>query len=292
MKIGYPCINNSLKCTSNKTFRLKSYSEELLIQKIKSNLDCLEKILKWNKDHNLLFFRIGSGSIPFASHPINNFNWPKYFKFKLRKIGDYIQKNQMRISMHPDQFTVLNSPKPEVVQNSIRELEYHCNFLDALQLDSTAKVQIHVGGVYGDKPQAISRFIKNYQKLTIRIKKRLVIENDDRSYSLQDCLKINKKIDIPILFDTFHHQCLNNGEELISAMKKAFQTWQEKDGIPLLDYSSQNKEKRFGAHTHHINIQKFKQFIQQSRGSDFDIMLEIKDKEKSALQAIKIIKSL
>jgi UV DNA damage endonuclease len=292
MKIGYPCINNSLNCTSNQTFRLKSYSKKLLTQKVENNLDCLQKTLEWNKNHNLLFFRIGSGLVPFASHPINKFNWQKYFQAQLKKIGDYVQKNKIRISMHPDQFTVLNSPSKKVVQNSIRELEYHADFLDAMKLDSTAKIQIHVGGVYRDKPLAIRRFVQNYQKLPLKIKKRLVIENDDRSYSLEDCLKINKQNQIPILFDTFHHQCLNNGEELISAMKKAFQTWKKKDGIPLVDYSSQDKNKRLGAHTYHIDTKKFKKFIQQSTKLNFDIMLEIKDKEKSALSALKIIQSL
>jgi UV DNA damage endonuclease len=292
MKIGYPCINNSLNCTSNQTFRLKSYSKKLLTQKVENNLDCLQKTLEWNKNHNLLFFRIGSGLVPFASHPINKFNWQKYFQAQLKKIGDYVQKNKIRISMHPDQFTVLNSPSKKVVQNSIRELEYHADFLDAMKLDSTAKIQIHVGGVYRDKPLAIRRFVQNYQKLPLKIKKRLVIENDDRSYSLEDCLKINKQNQIPILFDTFHHQCLNNGEELISAIKKAFQTWKKKDGIPLVDYSSQDKNKRLGAHTYHIDTKKFKKFIQQSTKLNFDIMLEIKDKEKSALSALKIIQSL
>ena len=124
----------------------------------------------------------------------------------------------MRISMHPDQFVILNSPSEKIVQNSINELRYHCMLLDVMHLDETAKVQIHIGGVYGNKIEAIDRFIKTYNLVDHSIKKRLIIENDDHLYSLRDCLYIHQQTGIPILFDSFHHECYNNGESLKSTL--------------------------------------------------------------------------
>jgi UV DNA damage endonuclease len=151
MKIGYPCINGSLVRSETSTFRLASYSEDRLIKTINNNLVHLSKILNYNVQNHLLFFRISSDLIPFASHPICKYNWLTHFKSEFKEIGDYITKNNIRISMHPDQFVLINSPHEKVTQNSIRELQYHCDTLDAMSLDQSAKIQVHVGGAYGEK---------------------------------------------------------------------------------------------------------------------------------------------
>ncbi len=291
MKIGYPCINRSIGCTANSTFRLANYSETNLLEKVSNNLDCLIKILKYNLDNNLLFFRISSDLIPFASHQICKFNWQDYFKERFREIGDFIIENEIRISMHPDQFVLINSNKEDVIKRSIEDLKWHCKVLDLMRLNKTAKVQIHVGGVYGDKNSAIEKFIDSYTKLPHFIKKRLVIENDDKSYSLKDCLSVSKKTGAPVVFDSFHHSCLNNGESASEAIKLVKNTWKKQDGIPMTDYSSQAPNERAGKHAPHIDIENFSKYIRETRESDFDIMLEIKDKEKSALKAIALIKN-
>lgn len=287
MKIGYACINDSINCTSNSTFRLNSYSQEKLKETIKNNLDCLYKILRWNVEHNIYFFRLGSQLVPFASHPINKFNWEKYFKNDFKKIGNFIKKNKIKISMHPDQFVVLNSQRKDVIENSIRELEYHCKVLDLMGLSSKAKVMVHVGGVYGDKIKAIQKFIETYKNLSPKIKKRLVIENDDKSYTLKDCLEINKKIKIPVVFDVFHHECVNNGESIKKAIQLAQKTWTKKDGTLIVHYSYQQKGKKRCSHAESLDLKKFKKFLKETKDLDFDIMLEIKDKERSVLKALK-----
>ena len=291
MKIGYPCINTSINCTSNSGFRLKNYSKGNLKKKIENNLNCLEKTLRFNVEKNLLFFRIGSGLIPFASHEICQFNWLKEFRPRFKKIGNYIKKNKVRISMHPDQFIVLNAQKKEIKERSIKEIEYHCLVLEAMGLDQKAKVQIHVGGVYNEKEKSMERFIKNYLGLKNEIKKRLVLENDHLSYNLKDCLFLNKKTGIPIVFDVYHHQCLNNKETINQAIKQAAQTWQSKDGILMIDYSEKKPGKRKGVHAEKINLKKFKVFLEQTENIDFDIMLELKDKEKTALKAVQFLKT-
>jgi UV DNA damage endonuclease len=292
MKIGYPCINNQIGCTSNHTFRLASFSEERLFSTVKENLACLKKILEWNVQKNLLFFRIGSQLVPFASHPIcQKVNWQKKFAKEFKEVGDFIKKNKIRISVHPDQFVILNSFKEEVLKNSIMELLYHAEILDLMNLKTDAKIQIHVGGAYGDKKEAIKRFIFNYKKLPSKIKRRLVIENDHRLFSLKDVLEINRQTKVPILFDFFHHQCLNNGESLKKAFLLAQKTWIKKDGIIMTDYSNQEMGAILGKHSQTLNLQEFKKFLKEMKNFDFDIMFEIKDKEKSALKSLKLLKN-
>ena len=119
MKIGYPCINYSIRKKTIATFRLSSYSEERLIQCVNYNLATLMEILRFNIDNNFMFFRISSDIIPFASHPICNFDWRDYFKHEFTKIGQLIKKHNIRISMHPDQFVLINAKNQHIVDNVV-----------------------------------------------------------------------------------------------------------------------------------------------------------------------------
>jgi UV DNA damage endonuclease len=188
--------------------------------------------------------------------------------------------------MHPDQFTLINALKEEVVENSKRELRYHADVLDLLNLGDDAKIQIHVGGVYGDKQTAMDRFTRNFDDLEPRVRRRLVIENDDRNYSLADYLTIHERTGIPVLFDVFHHELKNEGEPVRDALQQAARTWQPGDGVLMCDYSSQQPGGKTGQHAHSIDLADFDDFIGQSASCDFDLMLEIKDKERSALMAL------
>lgn len=288
MKIGYPCINTGLDVNANKTFRLKSYNPEKFISTVKSNLAALKNVLEYNVRKNLLFFRISSDIIPFASHDILTVDWQTIFSQELIEIGAYIKENNMRISMHPAQFVVINSPNSQIVQNSERELLYHAQFLESLKLDNTHKIQIHVGGAYSDKSASINRFISNYSNLDSKIKNKLVIENDERLYSLDDCLEIHKQIKVPVIFDTLHYECNNNGESITIALTKAVDTWRTTDGIAMVDYSSQARDCRVGKHCQTMDEKHFKEFLQNTLNFDFDIMIEVKDKQISALKAIEI----
>lgn len=301
MKTGYPCINNSISRNAPSTFRLAFYSENRLFHTIQDNLIHLKQILQYNVKNNLLFFRISSDLIPFASHPICGLDWGRHFQSVFEQLGEFIKKYNIRISMHPDQFVVLSSPNGKVVESSINELKYHCKVLDAMGLDDTAKVQIHVGGVYGNKVKVINRFIRTFNDsgrfIDNAIRRRLVIENDDHLYNLKDCLRINQQTGIPIVFDSFHHELYSNHEPLRIALQEAMLTWnRNRDGIPIVDYSSQNNANgketrgRKGKHAKKINLTLFKRFLQETQGLSFDIMLEIKDKEKSALKALEVLR--
>jgi UV DNA damage endonuclease len=288
MRIGYPCINHSVGCTASHTFRLASYSEQRMKATVKGNLACLEKILAYNILHGLLFFRITSDIVPFASHPLCTFPWREEFACGFERLGDSIRSSGFRISMHPDQFVLLNALDNGVLQRSIGDLTYHVEVLDLMGLDRSAKVQVHIGGIYGDKQAAIDRFVRQYDRLDAEIQERLAIENDERLYTIRDCLAIHERTGVPVIADVFHHSLCNNGELFPSLLDPVRKTWKARDGIPMIDYSSQEPGRRQGAHAQHIVAEDFRQFLTITRPADFDIMLEIKDKEKSALAALGI----
>ncbi|MCX6558307.1 MAG: UV DNA damage repair endonuclease UvsE [Candidatus Aminicenantes bacterium] len=285
MKIGYPCLNRSLGCTSSRTFRLGSYSPERLLATVREKLLCLRRRLEFNRANVLLLFRVTSDLVPFASHPVSRVRWPAVFAAEFAELGAFIKKSGMRISMHPDQFTLINSPDPDIFKRSAAELKYHARVLDLLGLDRSAKIQIHGGGVYNDKPASLDRFCLRFERLEPSVRRRLVVENDDRQYSLDNCLHISRRTGIPVLFDSFHHQLNNEGEELATAISLAAASWRKSDGVPMVDYSSQKKGERRGSHAESISLKGFSRFLRAAGRADFDIMLEIKDKEKSALRA-------
>ncbi len=292
MKIGYPCINTSVPCRGNRTFRLASYTKERLLATAGANIECLKEILHYNIANGILFFRVSSDIIPFASHPVMTAEWKEYFRDDLEETGRIIRSSDMRISMHPDQFIVLNSPREEVVERSIAELEYHADLLDLMQLDVSAKIQLHAGGRYGDPRAALGRFISVFrERLPDNVRNRLVIENDDRNYGVRDCMEISRKTGVPVLFDYFHHGILSYGEDLEKVLEEVFSTWHGPHGLPMADYSSQEPGKRPGTHASTLDRPDFTDFIRKSTGFDFDIMLEIKDKEKSAGGALSILES-
>ena len=286
MKIGYPCLNLTLGC-KNRTFRLRSYSKERLVETIASNLACLKEMLKFNLDHNVLFFRISSDLVPFASHPVCRFNWPEHFRKDFRDIGRFIKTHGMRVNMHPDQFTLINSQDPAIFDRSRKELAYHARVLDLMGLDASAKIQIHVGGVYGDKEKSTARFIERYVKLDAAIRKRLVIENDDRSYTVADCLRIHGEIGIPVVFDVLHDLILPAGVTLRDALRKTAGTWKQRDGLPMVDYGPPGGKQNKVAHADALDPVLFRDFLKATKPIDFDLMLEIKNKEMSALEAVR-----
>jgi len=255
-----------------------------------ANLRCLSEILSLNATSGLLFFRITSDLIPFASHPVNTLPWQDEFRTEFKRIGFFIKNNRMRVSMHPDQFVVLNSLDEGIVSRSVAELLYHADVLDLLGTGKDAKIQIHIGGVYGDKVASIERFIERTRSLQLRVARRLVIENDDRLYSLRDCLGVHKKTGLPVVLDVFHHSWNHHGESMREAILLAEKTWHKPDGPLLIDYSSQEKGRRPGSHAGTIDIRHFTSLLGQAMDRNCDVMLEIKDKDRSALRALKLLR--
>lgn len=291
MKIGYACICIGGAHTNYRTCTQKYATTEKLREIIEYNLQSLEAILQYNLAHNILLYRITSDLIPFGSSPINTLPWNIIFQKEFQRIGAFIKQNHMRVSLHPGQYSVLNSPRIEVVARAIDDLLYHAAILDAMELDSTHKMVLHVGGVYGDKPAAIERFIGVYQRLPDAVLRRLVVENDDRYYHIEDVLLISKRIHVPVIFDNLHHAILHSKTEITEMqwLDEVKKTWGEEDSIAKIHYCIQDRHKRIGAHAFTIQSKSFLRFLHDVGDRDVDIMLEVKDKNLSALKCLNLI---
>lgn len=284
--IGFACLANGVDHSDYKTIRKANLTDEKLKDIISYNLDSLENIINYNIKNNIKLFRISSDLIPFGSSPVNKINWEIIFKDKFKTIANKIKLGNIRVSMHPGQYTVLNSPNDEVVKRAIADLDYHAKILELLETDFSSKLVLHIGGIYGDKDSAIKRFIKNFSRLSDNVRKRLVIENDDRSFNILDVLKIGEQINIPVIFDNLHHeinppQIKKTDHEWINLCKLTFKS---EDGRQKIHYSQQDVSKQIGAHSKTINPKKFLTWFKTINSENIDIMLEVKDKNISAIK--------
>jgi len=291
MNIGYACINMQLSSQKPKvytgrsmikrTFKAKGieYASELGLQNCKDLL----KIVKWNNENGFPFFRITSNLFPWSSE-YNLEDMPDYFKIgsTLANVGKYVADNNMRITSHPGPFNVLTSPHPHVVDNCINDLSTHGEVFDMMGLSRTPynKINIHIGGAYGDKESAMERFCINFVRLPDSVKSRLTVENDDKAsmYSVRDLYDgVYKRIGIPIVFDYHHHQFCTGDLTEQKALELAIKTWG--DIKPVVHYSeSRRDEKKDDT----IRVQAHSDYVYdkiETYGNEIDVMVEAKHKE-------------
>ena len=291
MRIGYACLLVGVEGTTIRTCRMDSATHERMASLVSQNLGTLSHILDYNRANHVRMFRISSDIIPFGSNKTVSFPWQSLYAEELQTLGEKAKQGDIRLSMHPGQYTVLNSPHTHVVENAIRDLAYHCAFLDAMSMNATNKIILHIGGIYGDKPAAIERFKSNYAMLEERIKARLIIENDDKCYTAEDVLAIGSELKIPVVFDNLHHEM--NPSAKAQSIKEwitdCAKTWRKKDGAQKIHYSQQAHAKRAGSHSETIDLPTFLRFYKTLPTTDLDIMLEVKDKNVSALKCIQAI---
>lgn len=300
MNIGYACLSVGVPNTNMKGCRIKNLSKEKLRELITHNLNSLENMINYNIENNIKLFRISSDIIPFGSRPENMLEWWDIFDNKFYNIGEKINANNIRVSMHPGQYTVLNSPNTDVVKKSILDLNYHARVLDKLGVGVDNKIILHIGGIYNDKKQAAKRFIENYKYLDIGVTNRLVLENDDKLYTIHDVLEIATSLNSPVVFDNLHNK-INNCDKTKNDLywiSLCNETWKDRDGNQKIHYSQQNPCKKPGSHSQTIRINEFMDFYQIVKSKEIDIMLEVKDKNLSAIKCIncttgdKMIKTL
>ena len=289
MKIGYACLTLGVFNTNFRTCTLKTATPEHLLTLIKHNLDTLDRVIDYNINMGITHFRISSDMIPFGSSPVNTLSWDEIFKEEFHLIAEKLKATNTRVSMHPGQYTVLNSPNEDVVKRAVEDLAYHARFLTALETEKSSKIILHIGGVYGDKEAAIVRFEKNYHLLSQAIKNRLVIENDDKSYHIGDVLAIGLRNHIPVVYDNLHNKVLpfDNSKDDHYFITLANKTWTTEDGTQKIHYSQGAKLKRAGSHSKTIDLEVLDAFINSI--PDVDIMLEVKDKNLSAVKAANLM---
>jgi UV DNA damage endonuclease len=290
MNLGYACINMTMgkKVTTNRamvkrTFQSKGldYVSELALLNAKDII----KILEWNRQNGIKFFRLSSAIVPWGDHiDLTQLKDYKEIKSELKKAGDFAKFHNIRITSHPGPFVVLTSPKENVVEAAIADLELHGKIFDMMGLSKTPynKINIHCNGVYGDKKSAMDRFCKNFKRLSKSVQSRLTVENDDKAsmYSVCDLMYIHEKIGIPIVFDYHHYKFCSGVLTEDEALELAVSTWPW-NIRPVVHYSESKEGSKPQAHSDYIKE------LPNTYGFDVDIMVEAKAKELAILPFIK-----
>lgn len=202
-----------------------------------SNANSLLAALQYCAGNGIGCFRVNSQILPLKTHPACGYSvgdLPENEEIvrRFQECGDFVEKHKLRTCFHPDQFVVLNSQRPDVVKASIRELEYQAEVAEWIGADV---INIHGGGAYGDKPKALADFARNLDRLSSRVRSRLTVENDDKTYAPADLLPLCKVAGVPFVYDVHHHRCNPDGLSIEQATKMALATWNRE---PLFHISS------------------------------------------------------
>lgn len=295
--LGYACIVYQFselpakkRITTNRSMirrtfdeRGVQYASELALQ----NVQDLYKILLWNEENNIKFYRMSSDMFPWASE-YGIYNMPNFDEVSkvLKKCGDYATKNGHRLTFHPGPFNKLTSSNEQVTKNTIADLKIHADIMDIMGLSNTHynKINIHVGATYKDKQGAVNQFLKNYETLPDNIKGRFTLEVDDRPslYNASELYElIYKKTNIPIVFDAHHHKLNSGGMSEKEAMELCFSTWGNIK--PVAHYSQSRADEQNIKCPPQAHSDSYWEIL-DDYGLEFDLMLESKMKELSLFQ--------
>ena len=294
IRLGYVAITNALDVTSSSVLTFTEFSKnkdyDKLDKIIKSNLEDLIKILKYNVKNNIHFYRLTSKLIPLATHTEVGFDYIDKYESYYDAISNIINDNNMRIDVHPDQFCVLNSTNKDVIASSISILKYHFNILEALKIRNKIIV-LHVGSSVFGKENSIKRFINTFNKLPNYLKECIALENDDKVYNAEDVLYICNKLNIPFVFDYHHHKC-NPCNDIKNVMEDIINTWKNINPKMHISSSKNNTKKDFRSHNDYINYNDFNELINLIKpyNKNIDIMIEAKMKDDALFRLIRIIK--
>jgi len=292
--MGYACQNMGLsslgkgkRVTMNRSCIRRTFDDkgvDYISEITLKNAYDLETLLHWNEEHDIKFFRLSSDICPWASEfDMNTMKDIKEIKQVLARAGAYAQAHSHRLTSHPGQFNVLCSPKPNVVERSITDLTIHGTIFDWLGLPRSpyAKINIHLGGAYGDKEASMKRFCEAFQRLPDSVKTRLTVENDDKAsmYSVKDLYHgVHEVIGIPIVFDYHHHKFCTGDLTERAALELAMSTWPD-DVVPVVHYSEsraieqEDPKLKPQAHSDYVY-----DYI-DTYGNKVDVMVEAKAKE-------------
>jgi UV DNA damage endonuclease len=282
IRLGYAAQNLTIPATTNRTLRLASlHNAEKVRGLIRENLADLETILRWNDEHEVELFRIGQSLIPFASHPQFPYDWVEEHGDELRRVGESARSCGMRLSMHPGQYIQPGSPKPEVMERSLAELHYAGHVLDLIGSPDSVLV-LHMGGSFGDKRATAMRFVETV-RLEESILKYLALENDERIWHVADVVKVAQTLGIPTITDTLHHRLNPGGVTLEEAFNLSLPTWKDRGAPPKLHLSSQDPEKRAGAHAYYVDFADWQVLVDALGSREADVMVEAKGKEQALM---------
>ena len=276
----------SLSDDESRLYRLKKLTRENLVNTL--------RIMRHAKAHDVQVYRITSKIVPLATHEqVIDWNYASELAEEFSQLKEWIRKSDMRISAHPDHFTLLTSPRKEVIDASIRDLVYHDIILSEMGLSpDKGKLVLHVGGTYNNKVQAIETFLANFSSLPRNLRERIILENDDKSYTASETLNLCQQLGIPMVFDVHHHICNPDGLTKEDLLPPIFDTWQNRPVGPKIHFSTPKSPAQFRGHADYINSSAFYEFLIQAKkiNRDFDVMLEAKNKDIALFQLVQDLK--
>ena len=291
INLGYACINMTLqqkkKITCNrgmvkKTFLSKgiNYASELALENVKS----LREIIIWNNQNNIKVFRMTSDLFPWFSE-YDLFDMPNIEKISdaMSGIGTIAKNANQRLSFHPGPFNCLGSPNDDVVTKTIKELDAHSAQMDLLAMPATpfSKINIHVGGSYGDHSGTLDRFCKNFEKLSPNAQSRLTVENDDKGslYSVLMLVEgISNRVGVPVVFDSHHFELGPQDQTYKEAFYSAKKTWDLR-GVKQACHHSNSRKNYEDSATPPVSHSDWYYTPFENFGENVDVMLESKMKE-------------
>lgn len=294
IRLGYACINLSLQ-EDKKGPRFKALTAKRLsgmtpqerrahlYQVGKNNLETVAAILRWNAAQGVQLYRISSELIPLATHPVaDGWDWAFDLDKEFAQVARLAAETECRLTTHPGQYTVLNAKEARVIEASIRDLEYHEKMLRLMMGERLEwGMVLHVGGGYGDKEAAASRYRANFAHLPEAVKERLWIENDDTTWDTAEALAVAESVGRPLIFDIHHHRVLRE-DDWLPWFERAMATWGKLR--PKMHFSTPKDGLRARAHADGIDPDDFANFLERIGERELDVMLECKAKDLALLQ--------
>lgn len=288
--------------TKNKPDRSKPADVELGQRYVEAlclaNIKDIIKMVRWNDRYGIKFFRLSSEMFPFASHSEYGYKLAPFASHVLAEAGKVIAELGHRVTTHPGQFTQLGSPRKPVIDNAIRDLDYHDEMLSLLDLPEQANKDavmiLHLGGIFEGKAETLTRFRENYAKLPQSVKNRLVLENDDVCWTVHDLLPVCEELNIPFVLDYHHHNILFDSShiregthDIQELYPRIMATWQRKGITPKMHYSEQTPPAITGRQRrkHSPRVMTL-----PPCPPDMDLMIEAKDKEQAVFELMRTFK--
>lgn len=233
LRFGLCCIfrNEPIRFRQTTAKALMTLSEKERLHKLSTlcleNADSLVTALETVRRLGIGAFRVSSQFLPRYTHPVVGYRLASLPDFpriaaRLETVRQLREQWDIRLSFHPDQFVLLSSPSADVTRKSIAELDYQAMLAERIGADV---INIHAGGVYGDKPAALKRLRENFQHLPERVQSRLTLENDDVSYTVHDLLPLCRELEVPLVYDVHHHRCNPDRLTVQEATDASIQSW-------------------------------------------------------------------
>lgn len=304
MKIRFGYVSQALSlwdASPSKTVTYTRYQQlsqqersEKLLEVTRLNLEHTLRMLHYNVAHEIELYRLSSSIVPLATHPDVLWDFVTPFQAQWQKIGSLIQEQKLRVSFHPNQFTLFTSPKKEITKNAVVDMDYHYRMFEAMGLEDQGYINLHIGGAYGDKPATLERFYENLKELPPHIKMRMTLENDDKTYTAVETLQACEREGIPFVFDYHHHMANPCVEPLEDLLPRLFATWKHTGLVPKIHISSPKSEKEYRSHADFVDLEFIQPFLKiiKEYGTDVDFMIEAKAKDQAALKLVEEIGKL